>query len=119
VAAGRVLVAMSGGVDSSVAAAILKQQGYDVSGVTLQLQPQDDKTSHHAAQVARHLGIPYLTLDFIAAFSDRVITPFCSAYLAGHTPYPCVRCNLFIKFGALLEYALTRALTIWLPATTP
>ncbi len=105
-APGRVLVAMSGGVDSSLAAAMLQEQGYDVSGITHKLQPGDSSNAERAAQLAGHLKIPHHVLDLNNDFANSVITPFRQDYLAGRTPNPCVRCNYYIKFGALLEYAL-------------
>jgi tRNA-specific 2-thiouridylase len=105
----KVVIAMSGGVDSSVAAALLKQQGHEVTGVTLKLMPPANNTTHaeiDAASVARRLGIPHHVLDFTDIFEHRVIEYFCREYSLGRTPNPCVRCNRYIKFGALLERAL-------------
>ena len=103
--AGRVLVAMSGGVDSSMAAASVLEQGYIVSGVTLLLEPGNTASSEHAARVSAILGIPHTTLDMTQLFNERVVSPFRRSYLSGLTPNPCVVCNHFIKFGALMDYA--------------
>jgi len=97
-----IAVALSGGVDSAVAAALLQQQGHHVVGVTMTLLP-DAAESAAAGHVAAHLGIPLHRLELTAAFEQRVITPFVHSYLNGETPNPCVRCNRLIKFGLLLE----------------
>ncbi|MDP3898646.1 MAG: tRNA 2-thiouridine(34) synthase MnmA [Mesorhizobium sp.] len=112
----RVVVAMSGGVDSSVVAAILKGEGYDVVGVTLQLYDQG-ATAHRAGsccagrdiddarRVAETLGIPYYVLDYEERFRKAVIDPFAASYAAGETPIPCVACNQTVKFADLLQTA--------------
>ncbi len=101
----RILVAMSGGVDSSVAAALLKEQGYDVRGVTCQLFPGQMDTVSCAQAVAHFLGIPCDVLDLSTLFESEVIKPFCRAYHKGLTPNPCVVCNRRVKFGVLTEHA--------------
>lgn len=113
----RVLVAMSGGVDSSVAAALLKDQGFDLVGVTLQLWGKDVCVSSgtrlccsvrdalDAKSVAGRLGIPHETLELVDAFRTHVIDYFVDSYAGGLTPNPCIACNNSIKFGELLRHA--------------
>ena len=112
----RVVVAMSGGVDSSVVAALLAGEGYDVVGVTLQLYDHGAATHrkgaccagqdiHDARDVASRLAIPHYVLDYEARFRERVIEPFADSYIAGETPIPCVACNQKIKFADLFETA--------------
>jgi tRNA-specific 2-thiouridylase len=107
---------MSGGVDSSAAAALLQEQGFDVVGVTLKLWPQDcvnraeDKCCGpqavmDARSVSASLGIPYYLIDESAEFQKRVIGYFAEEYRAGRTPNPCVMCNQHLKFGTLLDRA--------------
>ncbi len=107
-----VAVGLSGGVDSSAAAVLLREAGYDVIGVTLRHLPPETVNSCcsleamvDARRVARKLGIPHYVVDVEAAFFERVIVPFEEAYLSGQTPNPCALCNRFIKFGALWEWA--------------
>lgn len=112
----RVLVAMSGGVDSSVAAARLMAQGYDVVGVTLHLWDYPDDGSvkgrccapedvHDARRVADVLGFPHYAFDRRELFESEVVTPFVESYLAGETPSPCVRCNRGVKVRELIRLA--------------
>lgn len=112
----RVVVAMSGGVDSSVVAALLKEQGYDVIGITLQLYDHGEaiqatntccagKDIHDARRVAEALDIPHYVLDYENRFSTAVMEEFADSYLSGETPVPCVSCNQKIKFNDLLKTA--------------
>ncbi len=103
----RVLVAMSGGVDSSAAAAILIEQGYEVEGAIMRLDPHSDGSAVKDAQkVADELGIRLHVFDFTDKFDAAVIEPFVQMYLVGQTPNPCVSCNKKIKFGAFLDKAI-------------
>jgi tRNA-specific 2-thiouridylase len=101
----KVLVAMSGGVDSSVTAALLKKQEFDVSGVFMRLNNFSKKSEQDAKKVAKKLNIPFFVWDFQKEFKKKVIDYFIDEYQCGHTPNPCVECNKFIKFGILLERA--------------
>jgi len=105
----KIAVAMSGGVDSSVTAALLKQQGHEVIGITMRLfvpcTTGSGSAAHDAAVVAAHLDIPHHVVDFEAQFLELIINDFIAEYGCGHTPNPCVRCNRFIKFGLLLDKA--------------
>lgn len=103
----RVLIGMSGGVDSSVAAARLQEQGYEVIGATLKLWDNPDTERRDAAAVCARLGIEHHVLDFSEAFRTHVVDPFVRAYLAGKTPNPCIFCNQSIKFAALYQAADT------------
>ncbi len=100
----KVLVAMSGGVDSSVAAVVLAEQGYSVSGATLLLSDNIDD-ANDAKSVCDTLGIEHFTLDRRNEFNRLVKTPFAESYLNGETPNPCVVCNKHIKFGLFLDFA--------------
>ena len=115
----RACVAMSGGVDSSVAAVLLLQQGYELSGVNLRMFHNEDlgqsrertccslADAEDAALVARRLGFPFYVFDFSQVFRDTVIRDFVQEYQAGRTPNPCAECNRSVKFGALLQRART------------
>jgi tRNA-specific 2-thiouridylase len=102
----KIAVAMSGGVDSSVAAALLKEEGHDVIGVTMRLYAPSHiapDASEDAQKVADKLGIPHHVIDLQDIFARKVINDFCREYSKGRTPNPCVLCNREIKFGALWE----------------
>lgn len=112
----RVVVAMSGGVDSSVVAAMLAEEGYDVVGVTLQLYDHGAALAkkgaccagldiHDARRVAETMGFPHYVLDYENIFKDAVIDEFADSYLGGATPVPCIRCNERVKFKDLMETA--------------
>src|SRR5882757_3062380 len=113
-----VVVAMSGGVDSSVAAALLKEQGYEVFGVTMRLSDRQEtegrkfggccgsKDFYDARSVAQTLGIPHYSFDYVEKFRGSVIGYFKDSYLKGETPNPCIACNQHVKFDYLLEQAL-------------
>jgi len=112
----RVVVAMSGGVDSSVVAAMLAEEGYDVVGVTLQLYDHGaalakkgaccaGRDIHDARRVAETRGFPHYVLDYENVFREAVIDEFADSYLGGATPVPCIRCNERVKFRDLLETA--------------
>ena len=115
----KVVIGMSGGVDSSVAAWLLKEQGYEVIGVTMQIwQEEDDQTVEEnggccglsavedARRVAGTLGIPYYVMNFRREFKEHVIDYFVQEYRNGRTPNPCIACNRFVKWEALLDRSL-------------
>ena len=112
----RVVIAMSGGVDSSVAAALVKRAGYDAVGITLQLYDHGEairrkgaccagQDIHDARSVAASLDMPHYVLDYESRFKESVMDEFVDGYLAGHTPIPCIRCNETVKFRDLLGMA--------------
>ena len=116
-----VLALMSGGVDSSVAAALLKEKGYNVTGVTMKIWdgkttaqgstqhgcygPGEEEDIEDARKVAQNLNIPFHVFDLTREYQSGVLDYFCSEYLSGRTPNPCIRCNPSIKFGALVDKA--------------
>ena len=112
----RVVAAMSGGVDSSVVAAMLADEGYDVVGITLQLYDHGaaiekkgaccaGQDIHDARNVADRIGIPHYVLDYESRFREQVMEDFADTYLSGSTPIPCIRCNQTVKFSDLLATA--------------
>ena len=115
----KVVVGMSGGVDSSVAAWLLKQQGYDVIGVTMQIWQEEDREFQEenggccglsavddARRVAQVLDIPYYVMNFRKEFKENVIDYFTREYLEGRTPNPCIACNRYVKWESLLKRSL-------------
>ncbi|HXY74070.1 MAG TPA: tRNA 2-thiouridine(34) synthase MnmA [Dehalococcoidales bacterium] len=122
----KIIVGMSGGVDSSVAAAILKSQGHDVTGVTMKIfagtgplpegkrhgcyGPGDEQEIAEAAAVAKSIGIPHFAIDLSHEYKQDVLDYFCDQYMAGKTPNPCVQCNRLIKFGVLVQKAAQKGL---------
>ena len=115
----KVVVGMSGGVDSSVAAYLLKKQGYDVIGVTMQIWQEEDEFVQEenggccglsavddARRVAQAIGIPHYVMNFRKDFKDKVIDYFCEEYLNARTPNPCIACNRYVKWESLLKRCL-------------
>ena len=115
----KVVVGMSGGVDSSVAAYLLKEQGYDVIGVTMQIWQEEDEFVQEenggccglsavddARRVAQMIGIPHYVMNFRKDFKDKVIDYFCEEYLNARTPNPCIACNRYVKWESLLKRCL-------------
>ena len=100
-----VTVAMSGGVDSAAACAVLKEKGYNVHGATMRLGIENDNDIEAARDVCTALGIEFEVYDFRERFSKCVITPFCQNYVENRTPNPCINCNIDLKFGAFAERA--------------
>src|SRR5438270_2179213 len=112
----RIVVAMSGGVDSSVAAALLAEQGHEVIGVSMQLYDQSERQTsfgscctiddlHDARRVAAAIRIPHYILNFERQFDEQVVSNFIREYAAGRTPLPCARCNSDLKFATLVDRA--------------
>lgn len=101
----KIAVAMSGGVDSSVTAALLQKDGHEVIGLTYLLVDATEQAAAAADSVARMLGIPHHVIDFKELYTNDIIANFCEQYVSGKTPNPCVRCNRLVKFGALMEKA--------------
>lgn len=99
------VIAISGGVDSSVAAFLMKEKGYDLRGVTLSLYTENDRDIADAKNICNNLGFPHETLNMKQEFCDTVIADFINAYENSRTPNPCIVCNKKIKFGKLLDYA--------------
>jgi len=111
----RIAVAMSGGIDSSMAAKILKDKGFDLIGITMKIVPDDilppkkhitswmTTDIESARKICHILGIPHIVIDLSDSFEEKIIGPFCNAYLEGKTPNPCIECNKLIKFGLLLQ----------------
>lgn len=115
----KVVVGMSGGVDSSVAAYLLKEQGYDVIGVTMQIWQDEEQAAQEenggccglsavddARRVAQHLDIPYYVMNFKKEFKEKVMDYFVEEYLAGRTPNPCIACNRYVKWESLLQRSM-------------
>ncbi len=107
----KVMIGLSGGVDSSVAALLLKEQGYEVTGATMRLWRYSDDAKieegiEDAKKVCKHLGIEHVVLDFCDEFKDIVVKNFCDEYINGRTPNPCIVCNKYLKFGLMYDAAM-------------
>lgn len=102
----KVLLAMSGGVDSSASAIILKKQGYDVTGITLNMIKENELAINDAKKVCQKLGIEHIVLDVKDIFKNRVIDNFVNTYINIETPNPCIQCNIYLKFGILYDYMI-------------
>ena len=113
----KIAVALSGGIDSSMAARTLKEEGWDIFGMTMKFLPDDFKWKNiaktccsrkdieSARKVCMKLDVPHVVINLVESFEDLIIDPFCAEYMKGHTPNPCVECNRKIKFGLLIEKA--------------
>ena len=116
----RVAVALSGGIDSAVTALLLKEQGYDVVGVTgkMTCSCDSDIVVENAKKVADNLGIEHYTLDVSKDFSNSVINYFEASYKAGETPNPCIMCNKFIKWGTLFDFCINECIIVCILSKT-
>ena len=101
----KILVGMSGGVDSSVAVRILQEQGFAVQGAVIRFSPAHDAAVEAAKDAGAALGVPVHVIDAAEAFEREVVTPFCESYCAGRTPNPCILCNPAVKFRLLAQKA--------------
>ena len=108
----KIAVAMSGGIDSTIAAVILKEQGHEITGITARFLPHNSvndeiysRSLNDAKHIAEQFGFRHIEIPLISIFEERVIKPFCSEYFSGRTPNPCIICNRYVKFGELLDIA--------------